>query len=400
MAATSTRAALPDALVIPESALVLGEKVGTGAFGVVYKATLNGLPVCVKVCCTRAAVKSCLSVVIFPGQAYHALLNPTLYNLTAGSPEHDHVIAELTAEALLLAACHHNNILGFRGVCFDNTLPKYIVVELAESSLSGYLRDLGRKLSLREFRCFWDDVLDGLVYLHNFGTKGVVHRDLKPENVLVFFLRKQPFLKIADVGLARILASTSRSAMSQAGSMFYMAKEVLLGEGYDGRADIFSFGVMMSEIVLLHMTDSPPPPRFDMGIRMQMTVDPNTALHALTPPLAELLELCCAKSAKNRITSVEALKRLRAIPDCMDDAASASAAATGDSKLADGDEIDVHDRLTTSLGDVHRDRGAFTVQRCWFCRCVASPNVVYLAARSRRRRSQKQKLSVSPCLSL
>ena len=146
----------------------------------------------------------------FSTQAYHVLTNPSVYSLRAGSAEHAKVLEDLKAEASLLSLLHHDRIVSFRGICVDSgtKLPKYVITELAADSLKGYLTKLRRPLALDELKCFGKDILEGLCYLHTFGSKGIIHRDLKPENILVFFVHGTPVLKIADVGLARFMATT------------------------------------------------------------------------------------------------------------------------------------------------------------------------------------------------
>jgi serine/threonine protein kinase len=96
-----------------------------------------------------------------------------------------------------------------------------------------------------------------MVYLHSL-LPPALHRDLKPENILVFMLDSGPLLKIGDVGLARFMATNAFAMTQGAGTLYYMAPEVALGTGdYDARVDVFSFGVMVCEIVLGHMVAAP-----------------------------------------------------------------------------------------------------------------------------------------------
>jgi predicted Ser/Thr protein kinase len=78
---------------------------------------------------------------------------------------------------------------------------------------------------------------------------GVIHRDLKPENVL---LTASGHVKVVDFGIAHV-EGREATRLTRAGAMLgtpaYMAPEQLLGEAVDGRADIYAFGVLLSELV-------------------------------------------------------------------------------------------------------------------------------------------------------
>jgi serine/threonine protein kinase len=244
-------------------------------------------------------------------QAYHALQHRSLYGVHAGSPEERAVLAELASEINMLASLHHDKILSLRGVCFDavSGQPKYIVLELASGSLRGYLRSLGRRLTLNEFKGFGEDMLDGMSYLHSL-VPAVVHRDLKPENVLVFITRGFVTLKLGDVGLARFLATNNRGTIG-AGTMYYMAPEVMFGR-YDAKVDVFSFGVMLAEIVVVHMRE-PAGVAKDMALRLEMIESAVAYLRGVCAPLADMLEACCCLEASGRITAQEALAQFRSV---------------------------------------------------------------------------------------
>jgi serine/threonine protein kinase len=112
--------------------------------------------------------------------------------------------------------------------------------------------------------------------------RGVVHRDLKPDNVLVVERRGQPYIKVADFGIAKLREARSSLAgnVTQAGLVLgtpeYMSPEQCEGHDVDGRADIYALGVIAFELVtgrlpfehksfaqllLAHMRQAPPSPR-------------------------------------------------------------------------------------------------------------------------------------------
>lgn len=323
---------LPPHLLIRESQLTFGGELGRGSFGAVHRGTLNGQPVCIKVTATPhshtfrvcglcplqtviAVLAVCHCVVCW--QSFHALRDPELYGLVPDSPEEKAVIAELMKEVGMLAGLHHDRVVCLRGLCMDAVTgkPKFIALELANGgSLASYLQQLksqGKSVSLQQFTGFSEDCLSGMNYLHTL-EPCIIHRDLKPENVLVFLVRSGPVLKLGDVGLARFsstMAATSSAVLSTrtagVGSPFYMAPEVLFGE-YDARADVFSFGVMMAEVVHVYMACKPMVPLAPEG-RLSMIRSAVAHLKEHCEPLSALLSKCCEKKEDLRISSSQAL---------------------------------------------------------------------------------------------
>jgi serine/threonine protein kinase len=86
-------------------------------------------------------------------------------------------------------------------------------------------------------------VADALDYAH---AHGVVHRDVKPANVMRL---KDGSLRVTDFGIARITASSKTTTGTVMGTPSYMAPEQIAGRKVDGRADLFSLGVMMYELL-------------------------------------------------------------------------------------------------------------------------------------------------------
>lgn len=124
--------------------------------------------------------------------------------------------------------------------------PPFLVMELMEG---GSLRDRLPVTSEQEARSICEDVLEGLGYAHD---QGAAHLDLKPENIL---FDDRGNAKISDFGLA-IFPAGEDVAVSLAslgdgtsgGTLAYMAPEQRDGQRGDRRADIYSFGLILSEV--------------------------------------------------------------------------------------------------------------------------------------------------------
>jgi Tol biopolymer transport system component/tRNA A-37 threonylcarbamoyl transferase component Bud32 len=157
-------------------------------------------------------------------------------------------------EAQAVAALDHPNILAIHIVGEQDGAP-YIVSELLEGeSLRESLR-VGA-LPLRKCMDYALQIAEGLAAAHE---KGVIHRDLKPENI---FITKTGRVKILDFGLAKLtrleeMASDAGSLTLTQGStpgiilgtVGYMSPEQVRGNSLDSRSDIFSFGVILYEML-------------------------------------------------------------------------------------------------------------------------------------------------------
>lgn len=153
-------------------------------------------------------------------------------------------------EIILMAELHHPRIVEFIGVAWDNL--KHI------SAVSGFMEGGDLRHVLRSFKrqgspLSWKNhktsislhIAEAMQYLHSHSPK-VIHRDLKSKNVL---LNMHLEAKLTDFGVSRTQYTVQTHAMTAGiGTSFWIAPEVLLGRDYNEQADIYSFGVVLSEI--------------------------------------------------------------------------------------------------------------------------------------------------------
>jgi serine/threonine protein kinase len=177
----------------------------------------------------------------------------------------------------------------------------YIVMELVRGvSLGTLLRREGRMSPERAVRLM-QDICAGVGVAHR---QGLLHRDLKPDNVIIVppsHESDEETAKVVDFGLAKVRDVTAQTALTQTGALlgtlYYMSPEQCSGEELDARADVYSLGAMLYEMLtgtpafrsnnfagLISKHLHEPPPHFppDLGVS------------------AAIEEVCMRALAKNR----------------------------------------------------------------------------------------------------
>ncbi|KAF1334683.1 Tkl protein kinase, partial [Globisporangium splendens] len=153
-------------------------------------------------------------------------------------------------EITLMATLVHPRIVEFIGVAWDSLRHLSAVTEFMER---GDLRDVLHGFKTRGCQLTWEThkthislhIAEALTYLHSLRPKKVIHRDLKSKNVL---MTADLEAKLSDFGISRERRYEDTHMTAGIGTSFWIAPEVLMGKDYDEKADIFSFGVVLSEI--------------------------------------------------------------------------------------------------------------------------------------------------------
>ena len=198
-----------DDLGIRFSDIVFGKEIGAGAYGKVFRGTLRGEEVAIK----QEQVR------------------------------HKDLAKYLASEIAVLRAVSHPHLLRYLGAA-QNDKSVYIVTEfMGGGDLRSILANTAVELSWRLRLTLARDAVEGIAYLH---ANDLIHRDIKTENILVDDSWR---CVLADYGFARKAAAGNRQAMTILGTDEFMAPEVVFGESYDDRADVFSFGVVLAEII-------------------------------------------------------------------------------------------------------------------------------------------------------
>ncbi|GFP80336.1 g-type lectin s-receptor-like serine/threonine-protein kinase at4g27290 [Phtheirospermum japonicum] len=192
-------------------------KIGEGGFGPVYKGMLeNGQEIAVK----------CLSKTSSQG------------------------IKELKNEVILVAKLQHRNLARLLGCCIERDENMLIYEFVPNSSLDFILFDQTKSKLLdwkKRFNII-NGIAKGLLYLHQDSRLRIIHRDLKASNIL---LDSDMNAKISDFGLARSFGGSESEVQTRrvVGTYGYMSPEYAIDGLFSVKSDVFSFGVLVLEIV-------------------------------------------------------------------------------------------------------------------------------------------------------
>ena len=146
-------------------------------------------------------------------------------------------------ESKAIALLSHENIVRVYDVNFGEKL-QYIVMEYIDGiTLKEYINKQN-SITWNDAVYFMTQILRAVQHAHD---KGIVHRDIKPQNII---LLPNGTLKVTDFGIARFSRSATKTLTEQAiGSVHYIAPEQAKGEQTDERADIYSMGVVLYEML-------------------------------------------------------------------------------------------------------------------------------------------------------
>lgn len=192
-------------------------KIGQGGFGVVYKGVLpNGLEIAVK----RLSITSLQGAI------------------------------EFRNEASLVAKLQHRNLVRMFGFCLEGREKMLVYEYIPNKSLDHFLFDPAKQRELD-----WSSrykiivgIARGILYLHEDSQLRIIHRDLKASNVL---LDENMNPKISDFGMAKIFQpdQTQVNTGRIVGTYGYMSPEYAMRGQFSVKSDVFSFGVLVLEIV-------------------------------------------------------------------------------------------------------------------------------------------------------
>ncbi len=272
------------------------ERIGRGGMGIVYRGQHTKLP-------REVAIKS----------------------ISPRTDEHDlrRLRHRFEREAFIQSQLDHPGIVKiYDYIVAEQTY--YIVMELVGGrSLAQLLTQEARPLPVERAFYLCEQMLAAIAYAHTFlyrdvdGTerRGIVHRDLKPPNILV---TSQDQIKITDFGIVKLIGSMlADTSDANYGTPQYVAPEQAAGTQVDQRADIYSLGVILYELLTGHApfgSDIEPLPRTEiLRAHIERAPRPPTELNPQVSPEIEALVLrALAKDPARRFqTASDFLRALR-----------------------------------------------------------------------------------------
>lgn len=248
------------------------EKIASGAFGDLYKGAYCGQDVAIKI----------------------------VRNVQDNTQQFQEFIQEVT----IMRKVRHKNVVQFIGACTRKPNLCIVFEFMPGGSVYDYMRK-GGQLKLSTVLKIGTEVCRGMDYLHK---RKIVHRDLKAANLL---MDDTGTVKIADFGVARVMDSTGVMT-AETGTYRWMAPEVIEHNPYGQKADVFSFAIVMWELLTCKVPYSELTPlQAAVGV-VQKGLRPPMPPNA-PPALAELMQQCWQRKPESRPSFEDAKVRMEDI---------------------------------------------------------------------------------------
>ncbi|XP_038906334.1 serine/threonine-protein kinase STY17-like isoform X3 [Benincasa hispida] len=250
-------------------------KVGSGSFGDLYRGTY---------CSQEVAIK---------------VLRPERIN--------EEMLKEFSQEVYIMRKIRHKNVVQFIGACTKPPNLCIVTEFMSRGSVYDFLHKQRGVFNLPSLLKVAINISRGMNYLHQ---NNIIHRDLKTANLL---MDENMVVKVADFGVARV-QTQSGVMTAETGTYRWMAPEVIEHKPYDHKADVFSFGIALWELLTGEIPySSMTPLQAAVGV-VQKILRP-TIPKNVHPVLADLLERCWRHDPTERPNFSEILEILKQIAE-------------------------------------------------------------------------------------
>uniref|UniRef100_A0ABI8A104 LIM domain kinase 1 n=1 Tax=Felis catus TaxID=9685 RepID=A0ABI8A104_FELCA len=185
-------------------------------------------------------------------------------------------------EVKVMRCLEHPNVLKFIGVLYKDKRLNFITEYIKGGTLRGIIKSMDSQYPWSQRVSFAKDIASGMAYLHSMN---IIHRDLNSHNCLV---RENKNVVVADFGLARLMVEEKtqpkdlrslkkpdrKKRYTVVGNPYWMAPEMINGRSYDEKVDVFSFGIVLCEIIGRVNADPDYLPRtMDFGLNVRGFLD-------------------------------------------------------------------------------------------------------------------------------
>jgi len=249
-----------------------------GSFGLVFKGTYFGTPVCIKV-----------------------------VPIDNHNPED---VKQVQREISALKQLNHPNLVQFFGM-FELNNEMYIVTEYIPGGTvrNNIQKDKG-EISWATRAKMAYEVATAIAFFH---SKKMIHRDIKSENLLI---SENWNVKLCDFGLSRSVSEPKKKQrMTLCGTDDFMAPEVTLGMDYDAQCDIFSYGMFLCELVLRENVEDALPrgPQNFFGLDTEQFI--KMAPPDTPPEMVSMVLKCCEYEPSKRPDAKQVVQALQPLVD-------------------------------------------------------------------------------------
>uniref|UniRef100_A0A8C5ER06 LIM domain kinase 1 n=1 Tax=Gouania willdenowi TaxID=441366 RepID=A0A8C5ER06_GOUWI len=204
-------------------------------------------------------------------------------------------------EVKVMRCLDHPNVLKFIGVLYKDKRLNFITEYIKGGTLREIIKKMDNNYPWKRRVSFAKDIAAGMTYLHSMN---IIHRDLNSHNCLV---RENNTVVVADFGLARLMVDDKhdgkpdrRKRYTVVGNPYWMAPEMIHGKSYDERVDIFSFGIMLCEIIGRVNADPDYLPRAtDFGLNISGFLE-HFCPPDCPPTFFPMAAVCCDLDAEKR----------------------------------------------------------------------------------------------------